>query len=113
MIYRDERGEIADIAEGDFKSLQLITSKKGSIRSNHFHKTGGHLLYVLSGSMRYVEKQFPFISEKVVSAGESVFTGPQVPHACEFLEDTVLICGSTLPRSAGAYEADTVKVKVL
>ena len=74
MIYKDERGEITDVAEGDFKAIQIITSKKGSVRSNHYHKRGGHLLYVLEGKMRYLEHDAQgdmlTIRERVVGKGE-------------------------------------------
>lgn len=117
--YKDERGEIIEVAEGEFRAIQIITSKKGSIRSNHYHKKGGHLLYVLSGKMRYVE-HWPepdcpvvLVTEKIVSAGESIFTGPMIPHATEFLEDTVLVCAATITRADGAYEEDLVKVQIL
>lgn len=117
MIYADERGEIIDVGEGEFKAVQVITSKKGSIRSNHLHKRGGHLLYVLEGRMRYVERhsegEGAVITDQVINQGESVFTGPGVAHATEFLADTVLVCASTLSRAEGAYEEDLVRVNLL
>jgi quercetin dioxygenase-like cupin family protein len=117
MIYKDERGEIIDVAEMDFKALQIITSKKGTIRSNHYHKVGGHLLYVLSGKMRYIEREvgrdYPVTEERIINAGESVFTGPMLAHATEFLEDTVLVCCATVQRSGAAYGDDLVPCKLL
>lgn len=117
MIYKDERGEIIDVAEMEFKSLQIITSKKGSIRSNHYHRGGGHLLYVLSGKMRYIEREvgpsYPVTQERIIIAGDSVFTGPMLAHATEFLEDTVLVCCSTVKRSGAAYSDDLVPCKLL
>lgn len=116
MIYKDERGEIIDVAEMDFKSLQIITSKKGSIRSNHYHLEGGHLLYVVSGMMRYLERKAASsdpITERIISAGQSVFTGPMLAHATEFLEDTVLVCCATVIRSGAAYADDMVREVIL
>lgn len=115
MIYSDKRGDIIDVAEMDFKALQIITSKKGTIRSNHYHKTGGHLLYVLSGEMRYVERPVDSskVTERIVHKGESVFTGPMMVHATEFLEDTVLVCCATVKRSGDSYDDDLVRVKLL
>lgn len=113
MIYADDRGEIIDVAELDFQALQIITSKKGTVRSNHFHKQGGHLLYVLEGSMFYLECEpgdYPNAVKRVVGKGESVFTGPMRAHRTEFLQDTVLVCASTLNRAGGAYDADLVRV---
>ena len=130
----DERGKIQTIANGDFKCVQLIESKKGSIRSNHFHITGGHLLYVLSGKMIYRECEVlrsevitadgkkhwvpsnamatgkpVFTKEVEVKAGESIFTGPWIYHQTEFLEDTVLISCAITPLDHERYESDTVR----
>lgn len=116
MIYKDDRGEIIDVAEMDFKALQIITSKKGSIRSNHYHKVGGHLLYVVSGVMRYLERPAQTnnpITERVISAGHHIFTGPMVTHATEFLEDTVLVCCATVTRGGEAYATDMVREVLL
>lgn len=115
MVYADERGEIRDIADGEFRHLQIITSKKGAIRGNHYHKTGGHLCYVISGSLLY---HYGRIADKLpwtvvqIRAGEQFFTGHEIAHAMEFLEDTVMLCASTGPRIDGAYEDDLVRVTV-
>jgi quercetin dioxygenase-like cupin family protein len=131
----DERGKIETIATGDFKCVQLIESKKGSIRSNHFHRKGGHRLYVLSGKMIYREcavvptevvesnGKFHWVPSHAlgkgsiewdkkfeVKAGESVFTGPWIYHQTEFLEDTVLISCAITPLDHEHYEADTVRL---
>mgnify|MGYP001566031697 FL=1 len=113
--YTDERGYIQEVSEGDYKAIQMIWSRKGAVRSNHYHKTGGHLLYVVSGSMRYLERRVgdTATAERTVSAGESVFTGPMIEHATEFLEDTLLVCAATVNRADGAYADDLVKVKLL
>lgn len=115
MIYKDDRGEIIDVCEGDIKALQVITSKKGSVRSNHYHVRGGHWLYVLSGEMRYVERAVDSkdITERIIKQGETVFTGPLKIHATEFLEDTVLVCASTVKRSETAYDDDLVRVRLI
>jgi quercetin dioxygenase-like cupin family protein len=114
-IYKDERGEIIDVWEGDFKALQLIFSKKGTVRSNHYHKTGGHLLHVLKGKMRYLEKPVDGgeIEDTIINEGDSVFTGPMLIHTTEFLENTVLICCATAKRSGSAYDDDLVRVPSL
>ncbi len=109
MTFTDDRGEITEISEMDFKALLMIFSKKGAIRANHYHKTGGHLVYIISGKMRYVEEG----AEAIMGPRESVFTGPDIPHAMEFLEDTLMVCASTVNRADGAYEDDLVRVKLI
>lgn len=114
MIYKDDRGEIIDVMEGDFKAVQIITSKKGSVRSNHYHREGGHLLYVAEGSMVYFECKpgdYANAERTIVGKGDAVFTGPMIAHRSEFLEDTVLVCVATKNRADGAYADDLVRVE--
>lgn len=112
--FEDDRGYIQEVSEGDYKAIQMIFSKKGSIRSNHYHKEGGHLLHVVYGKMRYLEKPVGGVTtERMFLAGDSVFTGPQILHATEFLEDTLLVCAATRSRADGAYASDLVREKLL
>lgn len=114
----DNRGQIINVADGDFKAVQLIHSRKGAIRSNHYHKTGGHWLYVISGRMIYREMKvssdinpgWDLVRE--VRAGEKIWTGPMVIHQTEFMEDTTLISCAITPLDHASYENDTVRVRL-
>lgn len=108
----DERGWINEVAEGWFRSVQMIFSKKGAVRSNHWHKKGGHTLYVVSGRLRYWERSLDCRTEAstMLVGGDSVLTHPEMIHRCEFLEDTTMICCATLARDRESYEEDTVRV---
>ena len=111
-VYKDERGEILNILNRDsIRAIALITSKKGSERSNHWHKTDWHYLYVVSGKMQYLERDVDEEGETMVlnvNKGEMEFTGANKVHCTRFLEDTVLL-------SVGNYtdhDEDTVKEKI-
>lgn len=115
IIYEDERGRIIDVTDMHFEGLQIIESKKGSVRSNHYHKKGGHLLYVVSGAMAYSEKPVgsdELTVKEIIIAGESIFTGPMLMHKTEFLEDTILVCCSTMKRTDGGYQDDLVRCEL-
>lgn len=111
ITYLDARGVIIDVSDMHFEGLQIIHSKKDSVRGNHYHKLGGHLIYVISGKMEYIEAEFDsmVLTKQIVGAGESVFTGPLVTNKCTFLEDTVMVLCSTLKRTDGGYLADLVR----
>lgn len=114
--FADERGEIQPLVEGTFASAQLITSKAGTVRANHHHKTDWHYCHLISGSMKYHYR--PAGSNEaprwcLVTAGQMVFTPPMVDHAMEFLEDTVFINFAGNPRDQGAYESDLVRVELI
>src|SRR5687767_11139519 len=51
--HADERGAIQSLVNFPMKNLSLISSKKGTLRSNHYHVTDWHYMYVLSGSFDY------------------------------------------------------------
>ena len=109
----DDRGAIQSLVNFPMKNLSHITSKKGSIRSNHYHLTDWHYMYVLSGSFDYYFR--PTNSEGElqcvrVKAGEMIFTPPMEDHATVFLEDCDLLAMSRNPRDQEAYEADVRRV---
>lgn len=115
----DERGGITkllDDGKTNIKSVLLITSKAGTVRSNHYHKKDTHYLYVLSGVMEYYERPVKGKTKPkkvTVREGDMVYTPSMMIHATKFLKDTVLLALSTKSRNQKAYEKDTVKVKLI
>lgn len=115
----DDRGlitKILDDGKTNIKSVLLITSKAGSIRSNHYHKKDAHWIYMITGSMEYYEKPVKGRSKTkkvIVYAGDLMYTPPMAVHAVKFLEDSVFIALSPRSRNQKAYEADTIRVNLL
>ena len=111
----DKRGAITKILDDGktvIKSVLLITSKKGTVRANHFHKKDSHYCYVLSGKVKILDK--PVRSGRVTSAilnkGDMVLTLPMHAHSFRFLKDTVFLTFAMKFRSQKDYESDTVRV---
>lgn len=114
--HADERGAIQSLVNFPMKNLSLITSKKGTVRSNHYHLTDWHYMYVLSGAFDYHYRPTGSTDTPTVirvSAGEMVFTPPMEDHATVFLEDTSLVVVSRNPRDQEAYEADVRRVTLI
>ena len=44
--HSDDRGAIQSLVNFPMKNLSLISSKKGAVRSNHYHLTDWHYMYV-------------------------------------------------------------------
>jgi oxalate decarboxylase/phosphoglucose isomerase-like protein (cupin superfamily) len=114
--HSDERGAIQSLVNFPVKNVSLITSKKGTVRSNHYHKTDWHYMYMLSGSAEYYYRPTGS-GEKprciVFSTGELVFTPPMEDHTTVFLEDSTMVVMSRNPRDQEAYESDVVRVTVV
>jgi len=111
--HRDDRGEIQSLVNFPMKNISLISSKKGVVRSNHYHLTDWHYMYVLSGSFNYYYRPTNSDDELQsikVKAGELIFTPPMEDHATVFLEDCKLLAMSRNPRDQEAYEKDVRRV---
>lgn len=114
--YVDARGVIQNLVEADIRMAVVITSKKGAVRANHYHKTDWHYCYVLSGSIEYFHRPAGSRAapERVlVQAGQLFFTPPMVEHAMRFPEETVFLTLSRNARGHEAYEADVVRVQLI
>ena len=112
----DARGSIQPLVDLPMKNASLITSRKGTLRSNHYHKTDWHFMYVLSGSFEYYYRPTNSGEEpqKVrIGMGEMVFTPPMEDHATVFLEDCEMIVVSRNPRDQESYEADVERVQLI
>ena len=114
--HTDQRGYIQSLVNFPMKNLSLITSRKNTVRSNHYHLTDWHYMYVLKGAFDYYYRPTGSQDEpKVirVKAGEMVFTPPMEDHATVFLEDTELLAMSRNPRDQATYEADTRRITLI
>lgn len=121
--FEDTRGAITkllDDGKTSIKSILLITSQKGSVRANHYHKEDGHYVYMYSGKMEYIESplingepNIDQVSRAELIAGDMVYSPPMIAHAMRFLEDTVWVVMALKSRSQEDYEQDTVRIKLI
>jgi len=114
--FSDERGEIQPLVDLTMKSCVLISSKKNSIRANHYHKTDWHFCYVLEGEIDYYhrevgDKEFPKMEK--IKKNELFFTPPMVEHAMVFHKDTVFLTLGGNSRIQSEYESDLVRVDLI
>ena len=111
-----ERGSIQPLVDRRMESAVMISSKKGTVRANHYHKTDWHYCYVITGRIEYYHRphgsdQAPDIT--VVEKGQLFFTPPMVDHAMAFLDDTVFLTLGRNSRAQEVYEADVERVTVV
>jgi len=114
--HADERGYIQCLVNFPVKNVSLIFSKTNALRSNHYHKTDWHYMYVLSGKMEYHFRPTGSNEQPktiVLSKGDLVFTPPMEDHTTIFLEDTELVVMSRNPRDQESYESDVVRVELI
>ena len=107
----DARGGILSIVDEPVRNVSIITCTAGAIRSNHYHHTDWHLMYVLEGQIDYFFRDLDSSEIKYirVAKGDNIFTPPKELHATYFPVQTVLIVSSKNPRDRETYERDTVR----
>ena len=111
----DRRGTITDVLDGTpVECVTLVTSKKGAVRGNHYHKKTTQYTYVLRGRFRLLTQQGDEgrVRSRVVRAGDLVVTPPLERHAFVALEDSLLIACAHGPRAGRSYESDTYRLPV-
>ena len=112
--FDDERGEIKDVLERvDIDCVTLITSKKGAVRGNHYHKESEQYVFLLSGKMRFLT-QMPGkeLEEAITVSGDLVFTPPFERHTMIAIEDSTFIVFTRGPRGGKDYEKDTYRLSI-
>jgi oxalate decarboxylase/phosphoglucose isomerase-like protein (cupin superfamily) len=111
----DTRGEILSIVDEPVQNVSLITCNPGALRSNHYHHSDFHFMYVLEGEIDYFYKDVDTgeIQYLKVRAGDNIFTPDNELHATYFPVKTRLIVSSKFPRDQETYEKDTVRVPLV
>ena len=109
----DARGEILSIVDEPVQNVSIITCNPGALRSNHYHLSDFHFMYVLEGEIDYFFKDVDTDEVRYlkVRAGDNIFTPDNELHATYFPVRTRLIVSSKFPRDQETYEKDTVRVE--
>lgn len=91
----DTRGSFTNIVDqGDWKEVNLVESKVGSMRGNHYHKQTTEYIYLLSGgaevSLSNINTPHK-VSKILMYPGEAIIIPPLTNHTFLFTEDSVHI----------------------
>lgn len=111
--YSDSRGTIQNLLLSSITSVARISSKRGTVRANHYHLTDWHYAYVESGEIYYFEREIGSQSipdPQLMHAGMMFFTPPNVEHAMLFTQDTIFFTFAKNIRSHVSHESDLVRV---
>jgi len=111
-VFEDARGQIVDILENEpIEYVTIISSKKGMVRGNHYHKESVQYTYVLKGSLKIVS-QMPGqeVETTIIKPGDLVFTPPLERHTLVAQEDSEFLVLTRGPRGGKNYERDTYRL---
>ena len=109
--FKDNRGNIFNIADGILGDVAVITSKSNSIRANHVHNEDWHLSYLVEGEIKYFWENENHQNSIIIKPGQLFYTPPKTPHKMEFLMESVFIAVAALSRTQENYENDTTRLE--
>ena len=93
-IFRDTRGIIADVIyKNQINHIGYISSKKNSIRGNHYHKKTTQYNFVLDGVINYYSKTKKQKKIKIIKLkkGDLILTKPNEIHAFKTISRKVFL----------------------
>ena len=112
VAFRDDRGEIIDVAEGiDFNYATVISTRKGVTRGNHYHEKTTQWVYLLRGRMM-AHSRMPGgkLERAVLERGDLLKNVPFEHHALTALEDSEFMVLTAGLRGGKDYEKDTYRL---
>jgi len=112
--FTDGRGVIMDVlVKQPIEYVTIISSHKGAVRGNHYHRDTTQWLYLLEGRLRLLS-QLPGepVHEAVLEKGDLIVNVPMESHAMIALEDARFLVFTRGPRGGENYEDDTYRLAV-
>lgn len=108
----DSRGAITDILTGEIiDSVTVITSNKGVVRGNHYHKETVQWVYLQSGRLKALtQKRDHEVESRILDTGDLIRTDENERHSLTALTDSVFFVFTRGPRSGKNYEDDTYRL---
>ena len=85
--FLDERGTIEQLVHDGYRQFNVITSKKGVIRGQHYHKLNNEAFYIVSGTLKLTVGS----DEYFFKTGDFFGIEPYDMHSFEYMEDTILV----------------------
>ncbi len=112
--FEDDRGIIADIFyKESINHVAILSSKKNSVRGNHYHKATTQHTMIIRGVMQYWYKsleQDAKVSSITLFEGDIISSPPNQVHALLALEDYECLVFTEGVRGGEDYEKDTFRV---
>lgn len=87
----DERGSLIGLINfGTWEEINIITSKKGALRGNHFHKYTSEIFIILEGEIEVSVNKIgkKDIEKYLVKKGDVFLIKPMVNHVFEVKKDS-------------------------
>lgn len=115
VSHRDDRGIIKDILAGiPIDAITYITSRKGAVRGNHYHRKTHQYDYILKGSLLCVSRKGERGKKvkRILNAGDLMYHAPGERHGYKAREDAEFLTFTYGPRRGADYEKDVYRLPI-
>ena len=113
LNFEDARGAITDIFVSEPKEhCTIISTNKGGIRGNHYHKVSRQYDFIVKGSFKIYSQNIgdTKVSEAIVGPNDFLTWEPNEAHEFVALEDSVFVTFVNGLRGGDDFEKDTFRV---
>lgn len=111
--FEDERGAITDIFVNEPQQhITVITTKKGGVRGNHYHKVSVQSDFLVSGNMRVLGQNVgeDSVTEIEWNPGDLILWKANEAHEFIALTDSVFMTFVNGIRGGNNFEKDTYRL---
>ncbi|MBQ9385092.1 MAG: cupin domain-containing protein [Ruminiclostridium sp.] len=96
FIHEDERGRLTQLVHDGYKQYNIVFSKKGVLRGNHYHRENEEAFFVITGGFRLTAEKDGITEEYDFAEGDMFVIPHNVTHSFYYTEDTYLASMYTL-----------------
>lgn len=89
--FSNENGTLIQLVHDGWKQVNVLRSKRGSVRGDHFHKENNEAFYIIQGKLILSLSCNGEHERMEFKTGDMFMISPYQFHNFEFLEDTLMI----------------------
>jgi mannose-6-phosphate isomerase-like protein (cupin superfamily) len=89
--HTDERGSLFQLTHEAPEQVNVLISKKGTSRGNHYHKISTESFFVVSGSVEVTCSKENETEVRCFHSGDYFQIPPYTAHSMRFAEDCVMV----------------------
>lgn len=90
FIFDDERGSLRQLVHQGYSQFNIVFSKKGVFRGDHYHKENKEVFYVINGSFELAASKDGVVENYTFKEGDMFLVPPYVMHSFNYKEDSLL-----------------------
>ena len=91
FTFSDDRGVLTQLVRTGYNQINVVESKAGVFRGNHYHKDNNEVFFVVSGAFSLIVEKENIQETYLFSAGDMFLVPPFVIHSFDYVEDTILV----------------------